>query len=216
MGELRFHDYSLYLVMSSEYAAGRPVLEIAKSAIAAGVDIIQLREKNRDKNELINLACEVRQLCHKKNVIFIINDDPHIAVACGADGVHLGQEDLSRLPLKEVRNIIGRGKIIGVSTHSLDEVRKANSADIDYIAYGPVFATQTKKYFLGTKDVKAVLSLSKKPVVLIGGINLSNMDEVLGFGAKNIAVIRGILQAEDIESCTRDFKNKIILRNVQR
>ncbi len=204
-------NYSLYLVISSECGLGRSVLEIAKSAIAAGVDIIQLREKNKDKNELIELACELKELCHKAGVIFIVNDDPYIAKASGADGVHLGQEDLSRLSVNEVRGIVGEDKIIGVSTHSLDEVRKANSQDINYIAYGPVFATETKKYFLGTKDVKEVLSLAQKPVVFIGGINLSNIDEILELGAKNIAVIRGILQAEDIGSCVRDFKNRMLL-----
>ncbi|TBR17960.1 thiamine phosphate synthase, partial [bacterium] len=157
---MKIKDYSLYLVISSEYGLGRPVLEIAKSAIAAGVDIIQLREKNKDKNELIELACELKELCHKAGVIFIVNDDPYIAKASGADGVHLGQEDLSRLSVNEVRGIITEDKIIGVSTHSLDEVRKANSQNINYIAYGPVFATETKKYFLGTKDVKEVLSFA--------------------------------------------------------
>ncbi len=209
---MHIKNYSLYLVISSEYALDRPALEIAESAIAAGVDIIQLREKNKDKNELINLACKVRELCHKKNVVFIVNDDPHIAKTSGADGVHLGQEDLLKLPVNEARNIIGQNKIIGVSTHSLDEVRKANSADIDYIAYGPIFSTQTKTYFLGTKDVKEVLSLSKKPVVFIGGIKLSNINEILDLGAKNIAAIRGILEAADIESCARKFKKEIVLR----
>jgi len=206
----KIKDYSLYLVISEEYGLGRSAVEIAELAISGGADIIQMREKNKDRDELVKLACELSSLCKKKRVIFIMNDDPLIARESNASGVHLGQEDMLKYSLTETRNIIGNGKIIGVSTHSLAELEKANECDVDYIAYGPIFPTETKRYFLGTKDIKEALKIAKKPVVFIGGINLSNLDEVLKQGAKNIAVIRGIIQAEDIMIMARNFKDRLI------
>ena len=207
---LKIYDYSLYLVISEEYGMGRSAPEIAKLAISGGADIIQMREKNKDRDELVKLACELSSLCKKKRVIFIVNDDPLIARESNASGVHLGQEDMLKYSLTETRNIIGNGKIIGVSTHSLAELEKANECDVDYIAYGPIFPTETKKYFLGAKDIKEALKIAKKPVVFIGGINLSNLGEILKQGAKNIAVIRGIIQAEDMIVMARNFKDRLI------
>ena len=207
---LKINDYSLYLVISEEYGLSRSAVEIASLAISGGVDIIQMREKSKDRDKLVKLACELSSLCEKKRVIFIVNDDPLIARESNASGVHLGQEDMLKYSLTETRNIIGNGKIIGVSTHSLAELERANEDDVDYMAYGPIFPTKAKKYFLGTKDIKKALKIAKKPVVFIGGINLSNLDEILKEGAKNIAVIRGIIQAEDIIGRAMNFKNRLI------
>lgn len=204
-------DYSLYLVISEKYGLGRTALEIAKQAISGGVDIIQIREKDKPRSELAALAEELSKLCRKKNISFIVNDDPVIAKESGADGVHLGQEDLRVYGIKETRDIIGNDKIIGISTHSLLELEKANEEkNVDYIAYGPIFPTKTKNYFLGTKDIKEALRIAKKPVVFIGGINLSNLDEILAQGAKNIALIRDIVQAEDITMRAKSFKDRLI------
>ncbi len=208
---LKIEDYSLYLVISEEYGLGRSALEIARFAISGGVDIIQMREKNKAKNELMKLGAGFLKLCKEKRVMFIVNDDPLIAKKCGADGVHLGQEDMLEYSIAETRNIIGCGKIIGVSTHSLPELIKANEEkNIDYIAYGPIFPTKTKNYFLGDSDIKEAVRIARKPVVFIGGINLSNLDAILKKGAKNIAVIRDILQSEDITARTAGFKEKLI------
>ena len=212
---LKIYDYNLYLVISEEYGLGRGAVEIAKLAISGGVDIIQMREKNKDRDELMKLACELSMLCKEKSVTFIVNDDPFIAKESGASGVHLGQEDMQRYSLTETRKIIGNGKIIGVSTHSLAELERANEDDVDYMAYGPIFPTKAKKYFLGTKDIKKALKIAKKPVVFIGGINLSNLDEILKEGAKNIAVIRSIIQAEDIVGRAKSFKNMLITQILQ-
>ena len=206
---LKIDDYSLYLVISEEYGLGRGAVEIAKLAISGGVDIIQMREKNKDRDELVKLACELSSLCKKKRVIFIVNDNPLIARESDASGVHLGQEDLLKYSISETRKILGKGKIIGVSTHSLAELKNAGEEDIDYIAYGPIFPTKTKDYFLGTKDIKEVLRIAKKPVFFIGGIDLSNLDEILEQGVKNIAVIRSIIQAEDIIVMARNFKDRL-------
>ncbi len=142
--------------------------------------------------------------------MFIVNDDPLIAKESDASGVHLGQEDMRKYTITEARNIIGKGKIIGVSTHSVAELERANKDDVDYIAFGPIFPTKTKNYFIGTKDIKEVLRVAKKPLVFIGGINLSNLDEILGQGGKNIALIRNIIQAEDIMGMARNFKNRLV------
>lgn len=208
---LKIEDYSLYLVISKEYGLGRSALEIAGFAISGGVDIIQMREKNKTRNELIKLGSKLLKLCKKKHVAFIVNDDPLIAKECGADGVHLGQKDILTYSITQTRNIIGRDKIIGVSTHSLPELIEANEEkNVDYIAYGPIFPTKTKNYFIGDKDIMEAVRIAKKPVFFIGGINLSNLDAILGKGAKNIAMIRDILQSEDIRARAASFKQRLI------
>ncbi len=206
----KIKDYSLYLVISEEYALGKAAVEIAELAIAAGVEIIQLREKNKPMDKLVKLAGELSNICKANGVTFIVNDDPLLAKEADADGVHLGQEDLKKYSISAAREIIGKDKIIGVSTHSLAELNKANNKDVDYIAFGPIFPTQTKDYFLGITDIKEALSLAKKPLVFIGGINLSNLDQLLTEGARNIAVIRGIIQAADISAAAKNFKYRII------
>jgi thiamine-phosphate pyrophosphorylase len=205
----KINDYSLYLVITSEYGLGKTPQEITSFAISGGVDVIQLREKNTERNELLKLALEIKELCNKSNVTFIVNDDPIIAKESDADGVHLGQEDIKKYSISKTRDIIGKDKIIGISTHSLDELKQASESDVDYIAFGPIFPTKTKDYFLDTKDVKEALTIAKKPLFFIGGINLFNIDEIISKGAKNIAVIRSIIQQNDITQAVLDFKQKL-------
>lgn len=206
----KIKDYSLYLVISEEYGMGRSVPEIARLAISGGADIIQMREKDKARDGLVKLTCELSRLCREKRVIFIVNDDPFIAKESNADGAHLGQEDMLKYSITETRNILGKSKIIGVSTHSLSQLKSANEEDVDYIAYGPIFPTKTKDYFLGVKDIKEVLKIAKKPVFFIGGIDLSNLDEILEQGGKNIAAIRSIIQAEDIAARAKSFKDRLM------
>ncbi len=142
-------DYSLYLVASQEYAGGREIFDVAKEAVEGGVDILQMREKQKPREELVKLGVRLAGLCGKSGVTFIVNDDPYLAGEIGADGVHLGQEDLKKHPLSETRRVLGKGKMIGVSTHSYEEFKGANGADFDYIAFGPIFPTKTKDYFIG-------------------------------------------------------------------
>jgi len=207
----KIKDNSLYLVISEEYGRGRGAVEIAKSAIAGGVDIIQMREKSKPREELVRLGKKLACLCKKGGATFIVNDDPILATEVNADGVHLGQEDMSIYPIAMVRKIVGKDKIIGISTHSPRQFEKSNKEGVDYIAFGPVFPTKTKDYCIGTGDVKKVLGIAKKPVFFIGGIDLLNIDELLGMGAENIALIRGILEADDIEHAARSY-NKIVNR----
>ena len=205
----KIRDYSLYLVISEEYGKGRNVLEIAKAAIAGGVDIIQMREKNKPHEELVRLGKKLAALCKESGVLFIVNDDPTIAKEAGADGVHIGQEDIKKYPIDKTRKIIGKDRIIGISADSLDNFKKANEEDVDYIGFGPVFPTVVKDRCAGDKDIKEILNIAKKPVVFIGGINISNVDSLLRQGAKNISLIRDIVEAEDITAKVKMFKEKM-------
>jgi thiamine-phosphate pyrophosphorylase len=204
-------DRSLYLVISEECCMGRSALEIAEQAIAGGVDIVQMREKNKSLQELVKIGEGLSALCKAKGATFIVNDDPMLAHRVGADGVHLGQEDLGRFPLTMARDILGQERIIGISTSSRAQFEKANASDddIDYIALGPIFPTTLKDHHIGTDDIEYVMSLARKPVFFIGGINLSNIDDILSRGGQNIAVIRAITEADDIRSGARQLKDRI-------
>ena len=205
----KIKERSLYLVITEEYCKDRGALEIAAAAIDGGVDIIQMREKNRPREELIDLGKKLSRLCRDNGILFIVNDDPLIAKESCADGVHLGQEDAIKYSLNETRKMLPGDKIIGISTHSLAQFTAANDKEFDYIAFGPVFKTKTKDYFLGDEDVKEVVRIAKKPVFFIGGINLANIGSILKKGAKNIALIRGITDAGDIALRTMQFKEAL-------
>jgi thiamine-phosphate pyrophosphorylase len=203
------NDHSLYLVISEEYCAGRTALEVAERAIKGGVDYIQMREKDKDVREIKVLGRELASLCRRKRVKFIVNDDPILAKDIGADGVHLGQADAARYTIKGARALLGPDKIIGLSTASVAQVKDAAKHDVDYIAYGPVFYTEVKDKCAGVKDVPLVLKAASKPVVFIGGITQYNIEELLGLGAKNIAVMRAITKAEDIMGAAKALQNII-------
>jgi thiamine-phosphate pyrophosphorylase len=194
---------SLYLVLTEEYCR-KPAIDVAKEALRAGVDVLQMREKNKPKEELLRLGKELGALC--TDIPFIVNDDPYLANELDADGVHLGQEDYKKY--LDVRKIM-KDKIIGLSTHSVEEVKQANNLDVDYLAFGPIFETKTKDYSIGASDVEQVLNIATKPLVFIGGINENNIDELIKQGANNIAVIRAITGAKDIASSVKKLKNKI-------
>lgn len=199
-------EFSFYFVTGGESPEERTIAETAARAIEGGADIVQLREKNMGRGELVGKGGELSRLCRAKNVTFIVNDDPYLASEISADGVHLGQEDILKYPVKKAREILGDEKIIGLSTHSLEQVEEANRLDVDYIGFGPVFPTRAKNYHLGTGNVLKVLEISEKPVFFIGGINLSNAGSLLEMGAKNIAAIRAVAGARDIEGRVREFK----------
>ena len=205
-------DNSLYLVLSGECGRGRPVVELAKLAISGGIDILQMREKDKSRSELAELGVKLCKICKDSGVKFLVNDDPVLAKEVIADGVHLGQEDLLTWPVKKTRRLLGDNAIIGVSTHSLEQFKKANGQGVDYMAFGPIFPTKTKDYFIGTKDIGKVLNIAKKPVFFIGGINPANIEELLSLGAKNVALIRAILGEEDITEAAANFKKRLLRR----
>ena len=193
----------IYLVTSEEYSL-KSTLSIVREAVT-GVDYIQMREKGKSKDELIKLGKEIKTICSENNTKFIVNDNPYLAKEIDAHGVHVGQKDILKYPIKDIRKIIG-DKIIGLSTNSIKQVKQSNNLDIDYIGYGPIFPTQAKDYSLGTDDIKEVLKISKKPVFFIGGIKLDNVQKLYDLGVSNIAVITAITKAKDIPAAIRGLK----------
>ncbi|MBI4849516.1 MAG: thiamine phosphate synthase [Nitrospirae bacterium] len=202
MAKLFTRQNPLYLI-TDRTLSGLSHTQIVRQAIAAGIRTIQLREKQMTKNELYHEALSLRELTKKHKVTFIINDYIDIALAADADGVHLGQDDM---PVEEARRIMGKKKIIGVSTHSLKQALKAQEAGADYIGFGPMFLTSTKDAGSpkGLKLLSKVRAHIKIPIVAIGGISPNNVSTVLEAGADAVAVMSAILRG-DIKKNTEKF-----------
>lgn len=213
MKKLFTGNSKLYLIADSSACpadravSGKSLEKIAARAITAGIGIIQLREKNMTKKDLYKEAAALRLMTLKSGVTFIINDCVDIALAVNADGVHLGQEDL---PIAEARKVLGKNKIIGISTHSLKQAIDAERAGADYIGFGPIFRTATKDAGKpkGSKSLIEIKKHIKIPVVAIGGITTKNVSEVLENGADAVAVASAILTG-DIRDNIKKFLSVI-------
>ncbi|MHC4456930.1 MAG: thiamine phosphate synthase [Planctomycetota bacterium] len=206
----KFKRVRLYIVISSSLPAD--VISLAHKSVAGGADCIQLRAKDIDDDKYFALAVEFVQICKDGGVLSIINDRVDIAVAAGADGVHIGQEDL---PVEQVRKLQLSPLIIGKSTHSLEQLRAACQEMPTYVSLGPVFATPTKSDVspVGLEYVKqGITELGDTGIghVAIGGINLENVEEVLKAGAKVISVCSAVTEASDPTAACRALKEKII------
>lgn len=190
-------DYSIYLVTDEACLHGRPLLECVEEALAAGVTLVQYRAKAADGGVLYAEACRLKELCDKYNVLLIINDRLDIALAVGAAGVHLGQDDL---PCAVARRLLGEDFIIGVSAHNPAEAVQAVSEGADYLGCGAVFGTATKHDVakLGLENLRAIRKAVAVPMVGIGGITADNYAEVLATGANGAAIVSGILAQDDI------------------
>lgn len=186
-------------------ANGKSLLETAEAALKGGADILQLREKNLPGKELLALAVRLGELCKKHGALFIVNDRLDVALAAKADGVHLGQDDL---PVKEAKKLAPENFIVGCSTHSLEQARKAEQDGADYIGCGPVFATPTKPDAgsVGLELVREYRHHIRIPFVAIGGIDLLNVGRVLEAGASCVAVVRSVFSANDPEAAAKEFK----------
>lgn len=170
-------------------------IEIAGMAIKGGTDIIQFRDKSMPSNELLEHAIKMRKLCNKHDVLFIVNDRVDIAMLSGADGVHLGMEDIS---IRDARKLLGKNKIIGGTAHNLKEALAAEIEGADYIGYGHIFETKTKIKTdkpKGLKNLSDVCSKIKIPVFAIGGIGLNNAADVMNCGAYGIAAVGSVLKS---------------------
>ena len=190
-------DYSIYLVTDEACLHGRPLLECVEEALTAGVTLVQYRAKAADGGVLYAEACKLKELCDKYNVPLIINDRLDIALAVGAAGVHLGQDDL---PCAVARRLLGEDFIIGVSAHNPAEAVQAVSEGADYLGCGAVFGTATKHDVakLGLENLRAIRKSVAVPMVGIGGITADNYAEVLATGADGAAIVSGILAQKDI------------------
>jgi thiamine-phosphate pyrophosphorylase len=202
---LKLHDKKLYLVTDrSKFNSQDEFLDKIALALKGGVQIVQLREKNATAREFIDLGRKVKELCALYDALFIINDRVDIANIVGADGVHLGQDDID---INSARHIIGKDAIIGISTHSSEQAKKAVESGADYIGVGPVFETPTKpgRQAVGLEYVKWASQNVYIPWYAIGGINLDNVNEVINAGASRIAVVRAIINADNPESAANEF-----------
>jgi thiamine-phosphate pyrophosphorylase len=188
-------DYSLYLVTDRTLSGGRTTCEIVKAAIAGGVTCVQLREKDCPTREFIAEARLLKDLLRGTSIPLIINDRLDVALAVGAEGLHLGQQDMA---IADARRIVGAGLIIGISAESLDDARRAAAEGADYIGISPVFATATKKDAappLGLEGIRRIRRAVSLPLVAIGGITVDNAAAVIGAGADGVAVVSAIVAA---------------------
>jgi thiamine-phosphate pyrophosphorylase len=203
----RFAGVRLY-VLITESACRIPWLAAAEAAIRGGADCLQLREKSLDAAELLRRAKSFVQLCRQHCVISIINDRPDIAILSDADGVHVGQEDL---PAIEARKLIGTGKIMGVSTHRIEQARAAVSDGADYIGVGPMYRSVTKPrdFVAGLEYARQAAGEIRIPAVAIAGITEDDVDDVTATGVQAIAVTAAVIGCDDIEGAARRMKQKV-------
>jgi thiamine-phosphate pyrophosphorylase len=198
-------DYRLYLVTDSLFNKGYSVLKQVDLALQGGVKIIQLREKELSVADFIKLASEALKLTRANGAFLIINDSLEVMTAAGADGIHLGQDDM---PVNEARKILGEDFIIGISVKNLEEAIKAEEGGADYLAVNGVFPTSTKKdlgYLPGLERVTQIREKTRLPVIGIGGINLQNCRSVIEAGAHGVAVVTAITMSDDIPQICRLF-----------
>ena len=198
-------DYTLYLVTDRELMSVDTIEECVEQAVLGGCTIVQLREKTASSNEFFQTALRVREITSRLGVPLIINDRADIALAVDADGLHIGQDDLT---YEAARKIVGHDKIVGVSAHNLSEAETAAKMGADYIGVGAMFATGTKSDASPTdiNELKCIREAVKIPMVAIGGINKKNVARLTNTGVDGIAVVSAIVAEQDIVGAARNLK----------
>jgi thiamine-phosphate pyrophosphorylase len=203
----RLQASRLYLVCGvpgEEPEPGR-LPELLRAAVAGGVEIFQLREKRLPDDELTAVANATRALCERIGALLIVNDRPQVAVHAGADGVHVGQDDM---PVEQVRELLGPEMLVGLSTHAPAEIDAVDPALVDYIGVGPVHETPTKqgRPAVGLDLVRYAAANARVPFFAIGGLDASNVGDVTAAGAERIVVLRAIADAADPEAAARELR----------
>jgi len=189
---------SVYPITDKDLARKNDHLSILKDLVRGGARLVQIRDKSTPLTELLKDLLKCAEFASRKNVALIVNDRCDLSLSCGAAGVHLGSKDL---PPESARVVLGETRIIGYSTHSISQVRTASSLPVQYIGFGPIFTTTTKKHaapVTGLRELKLACSISTLPVVAIGGIHLKNIRKVLEAGACSAAVISSLMSSPDI------------------
>lgn len=201
-------DFKLYLITDRKQSK-LPLPDAVRLALQGGVTAIQLREKDLPVRELLALAQELRSITAEFGARLFINDRVDVAVAVNADGVHLGHQSM---PVEAARKIVGSGMMIGVSTHSVQEARSAQAGGADFITYGPIFLTPSKAQYdkpVGKESILSVAGEIDIPLFALGGIKCGDVLNVLTAGADGVALISGIMAADDIKAEARNFMRTI-------
>ena len=199
----------LYGILDTGYVAQERLVPVLLALIEGGVDILQLRAKRNSQEEILAMAREIAPICRAAGIPFILNDYPELVQEAGADGAHVGQDDLS---VAEARCVAGPGKIIGKSTHSPEQASAAALEHPDYLGFGPLFATPTKPDYtpIGTEDIRSVHARLDPPIFCIGGIKLSNLSAVISSGARRVVIVSDLLQAGDPAKQTAACKELLL------
>lgn len=203
--KLEEKDLLLYGITDSSWTENMPLLKQVELALRGGVTILQLREKELPLQDFIDEAIAVKQLCEKYKVPLIINDNLMVAKACGADGIHVGMEDMS---VASIREQMGADFIIGATAKTVEQARKAEKEGANYLGVGAIFPSPTKKNAIRItkKELNEICASVRIPAVAIGGITYDNMLELQGGKMKGLALISAIFSAKDIENATRVLK----------
>ncbi len=206
---MNFHPVRLYLVTDRTRTCGRRLLDVVEAALRGGVDAVQLRDKDLSARELFELACRLRGVCKRYGARLLINDRIDVALAAGADGVHLPVN--SFLPA-DARRLLGPGALIGASSHSLAEAHAAAGDGADFVVFGPVFDTPSKRANGAPGGLEALWQVARAvavPLLCIGGIDAERVESVCRQGVAGIAVIGAILEAEDPEAAAHGIKSRV-------
>lgn len=203
--ECRKENMRLYAVTDRAWTGRQSLMEQVECALKGGVTCVQLREKELDEATFLAEAIQMKQLCARYGVPFIVNDNVEIAVKCGADGVHVGQSDMEA---GHVRQMVGEKMMIGVSARTVEEALAAQAAGADYLGVGAMFSTSTKldAHVLSHQTLRDICAAVDIPVTAIGGINEENMMLLSGSGVDGVALVSAIFAAEDIEAACRRLK----------
>lgn len=210
MNEIRSERKSrmrgLYVIVDPEATKGRDVVEVTEAALRGGASVIQLRDKTRDKGEVLEIARAIKGLCDKYDGLFIVNDDADIAYLSEAHGLHVGQTDL---PVEEARRVLAPEQIVGRSNNGTVEALESEAQGADYLAVGAVYSTTTMgksgRTAVGPEMIREVKAAVSAPVVAIGGINAGNIADVAQAGADCICVVSAVTYADDIEGAAREL-----------
>ena len=202
-------NLELYVIIDRRMIKGKSSIRVTREAITGGATAIQLREKEMESRDLCHLASSLKKVAKKKKALFIINDRIDIAQAVDADGVHLGQDDLS---IKIARKVLGRNKIIGATVRNLSQALKAQGEGADYVSLGPIFSTKTKKDLPPPRGLKVITQIKEKikiPLIAIGGINRHNVAKVMRAGADGVAVVSVVVGARNVQKATQELLRRI-------
>jgi len=203
----------LYVILDSQVIEENDldIYKLAEKLSLQEVDFFQFRFKNLSDKEAVEISFKLSKIFHKRKKVFIINDRLDIALASGADGVHLGKKDF---PVNLARKILKDKKIVGRTIHSYTEFLQVKDEKVDYLSVGPIFSTQLKPELtpISQEDAKKILKETRKPVFAIGGINLKNFKKVLNMGFKNIALCQGLILSKSLEKKIKCFKEKLIFK----